>query len=119
MTFRFRLRFIFYSVVLAVLVFLWLRGDWAQYRDPDGRTPLSNVGQVARGEAVYKRACASCHGADLRGRGEAPSLRGWEDRGAFYAAVLEGKPHSLGAEVNEQEVEDLFWFVVSRERGVW
>jgi mono/diheme cytochrome c family protein len=42
-----------------------------------GKTTLDGVysnGQAARGEAVYKASCASCHGDDLSGGGQAPAL---------------------------------------------
>jgi mono/diheme cytochrome c family protein len=32
--------------------------------------------QAKRGETTYAKACASCHGADLAGDGQAPSLTG-------------------------------------------
>jgi cytochrome c len=32
--------------------------------------------QAARGEAAYRGACASCHGAKLEGRGQTPPLAG-------------------------------------------
>jgi mono/diheme cytochrome c family protein len=42
-----------------------------------GKTTLDGVysaAQAARGEAVYKASCASCHGDDLSGGGQAPAL---------------------------------------------
>jgi mono/diheme cytochrome c family protein len=32
--------------------------------------------QAARGENAYREACASCHGANLEGRGQTPALAG-------------------------------------------
>lgn len=34
--------------------------------------------QATRGEKIYKDSCASCHGDDLSGSGQAPSLAGKE-----------------------------------------
>lgn len=34
--------------------------------------------QASRGEGVYTKACASCHGAELEGVGQAPPLAGKE-----------------------------------------
>jgi mono/diheme cytochrome c family protein len=44
-----------------------------------GKTTLDGVysaDQAARGEKVYKDSCASCHGDDLSGGGQAPALAG-------------------------------------------
>lgn len=37
---------------------------------PGGGIDPSNVGQVARGEAVYRQHCAACHGAKLEGQAD-------------------------------------------------
>ena len=34
--------------------------------------------QAARGETIYKESCASCHGDDMSGGGQAPALAGKE-----------------------------------------
>lgn len=42
-----------------------------------GKTTQDGVyseGQAKRGEQTYAKACASCHGADLSGSGQAPAL---------------------------------------------
>lgn len=42
-----------------------------------GRQVTARPPSLARGQALYAEGCATCHGADLRGRpGMAPSLRG-------------------------------------------
>jgi len=46
-----------------------------------GKSTLDGVyttAQAARGEAIYKDTCASCHGDDLSGGGQAPALAGKE-----------------------------------------
>jgi S-disulfanyl-L-cysteine oxidoreductase SoxD len=46
-----------------------------------GKTTLDGIysePQAARGEAVYKESCTSCHGEDLSGSGQAPALTGKE-----------------------------------------
>jgi len=48
--------------------------------------------QAARGEAVYGRSCASCHGPNLEGDGQAPALA---DR-------------DFASEWNDQPLSDLF-----------
>jgi mono/diheme cytochrome c family protein len=42
------------------------------------RTGVYTEAQARRGEAVYGRACASCHGPDLEGDRQAPPLAGKE-----------------------------------------
>jgi mono/diheme cytochrome c family protein len=41
--------------------------------DGDGATPNALSGQAARGAELYRTACASCHGTDLRGTDKGPS----------------------------------------------
>jgi mono/diheme cytochrome c family protein len=44
-----------------------------------GKTTLDGVysaAQATRGEKIYKDTCASCHGDDLSGGGQAPALAG-------------------------------------------
>ena len=44
-----------------------------------GKTTLDGIysePQAARGETIYKESCASCHGDDLSGGGQAPALAG-------------------------------------------
>jgi mono/diheme cytochrome c family protein len=51
-----------------------------------GKTTLDGVysdAQAARGDKVYKESCASCHGDDLSGGGQAPALAGKEFNGDF------------------------------------
>lgn len=43
---------------------------------PDGRSERFAGGNWQRGETLYHQNCASCHRADLKGRGMAPSLLG-------------------------------------------
>jgi mono/diheme cytochrome c family protein len=45
------------------------------------KTTLDGVytaAQASRGEAIYKESCASCHGDDMSGGGQAPALVGKE-----------------------------------------
>ncbi len=42
------------------------------------RDGVYSAAQAARGEAVYTKSCASCHGTDLEGSGQAPPLAGKE-----------------------------------------
>jgi alcohol dehydrogenase (cytochrome c) len=56
------------SIVAAVVVA-------GQAAPPQSRPRLFTAEQAARGEAVYREACAACHGATLAG-GNAPALAG-------------------------------------------
>lgn len=81
-------------------------------------------GQVARGQAVYEQACASCHGAT--GRGDGPEAEGpvpnltdqsWatliSDR-AIYTAITEGVGQAMPAfadELDEAQRQDAVAYV--------
>ena len=44
--------------------------------------------QAARGEASYRKACASCHGEALDGKGQAPPLTGSDFKGNWNGQTL-------------------------------
>ena len=52
------------------------------------RDGVYTVAQAARGEKVYADSCASCHGADLSGRGQAPELSGKDFNGDWNTLPL-------------------------------
>ena len=69
------IRFVIGSLVFAQMVIIVAA---------QGKTTLDGIysePQAARGEAVYKESCASCHGDDLSGGGQTPSLAGKEFNG--------------------------------------
>jgi len=47
-----------------------------------------NDGQAARGQASYRKACASCHGEALDGKGQAPPLTGADFKGNWNGQTL-------------------------------
>jgi mono/diheme cytochrome c family protein len=56
-----------------------------------GKTTRDGVytsAQAARGEKVYADSCASCHGADLSGSGQAPELSGKDFNGDWNTLPL-------------------------------
>jgi mono/diheme cytochrome c family protein len=56
-----------------------------------GKTQWDGVytaAQAKRGSAVYFKVCAECHGEELEGKGEAPSLVGGEFGGAWHELTL-------------------------------
>lgn len=73
-------------VVIAILLFASLAfaasdradGSWLKnvpQRDRVRANPYTEKGEaVAAGALIYRRSCASCHGADATGRGKRPSL---------------------------------------------
>lgn len=52
----------------AAVVFLAVAITGALWTEPKFKADPGNPGQVARGQAVYTRYCASCHGARLDGQ---------------------------------------------------
>jgi len=58
-----------------------------------GKTTLDGIysePQAARGETIYKESCASCHGDDLSGGGQAPALAGKEFNFNLNEALKKG-----------------------------
>ncbi len=56
-----------------------------------GKTTRDGVyteAQAKRGEKMYAESCASCHGADLSGSGQAPELSGKDFNGDWNALPL-------------------------------
>lgn len=90
-----------------------------------GKTTLDGVytaAQATRGEAVYKESCASCHGDDLSGGGQAPALNDkdfnmdWIDLSLndlfdrTHLSMPADKPGSLKPE----QVADVIAFILSK-----
>lgn len=86
-----------------------------------GQTPLTSASgiyteaQAAEGKALYKDACASCHGDNLMGTFETPTLNGrfvrnWSGKsvGALFSYVSDAMPQmgpgSLSPEDNSRIV---------------
>ena len=80
---------------------------------------------VAAGKAAYQTACASCHGADLRGGANAPSLRGagaadvdfWLQTGRMPAAVPWIEVGHRGAQLPPETIDAIVAYVTSVEPG--
>jgi mono/diheme cytochrome c family protein len=58
------------------------------FADPSIWDGVYSPAQVKRGEALYTKACASCHHADLQGKGPTPSLAGEEFRHRWDGQTL-------------------------------
>ena len=76
---------------------------------------------VARdGKAVYDKACAACHGADLRGAGESPPLKGapflanWKGRkaGDLYTFVHQNMPVGAPGSLSEGDYRAVVAYVL-------
>jgi mono/diheme cytochrome c family protein len=59
---------------------------WAEPSVWDG---VYSSEQAKRGQALYSKACASCHRADLEGHGPTPSLAGSEFRDRWDGQTLD------------------------------
>lgn len=88
------------------------------------RDGVYTAAQAARGEKIYADSCASCHGADLSGSGQAPELAGkefnldWNDLALSdlfdrtRATMPADKPGSLKPE----QTADLIAFLLQKAR---
>ncbi len=78
------------------------------------------VEQAGRGEAVYSRFCATCHGSDLAGEGHAPALTGdtfavaWNDRplSVLFDRIKTTMPPTSPGRLTPRETADLVAFVL-------
>jgi len=71
-------------------------------------------GDVYRGETVFQRECAACHGARGEGGGVGPRLSGAEiDAATVTAAVQQGRGVMPAGLVSGREEADVVVYVVS------
>ncbi|HEY2152890.1 MAG TPA: cytochrome c [Vicinamibacterales bacterium] len=78
--------------------------------------------QAKRGEAVFTRACASCHQPDLSGDGQTPALVGkdfnmdWIDTtmGDLYDRTKISMPADKPGSLSPAEVADVLSFILSK-----
>jgi S-disulfanyl-L-cysteine oxidoreductase SoxD len=78
--------------------------------------------QATRGDAVYARTCTSCHGADLSGDGQAPSLAGkefvsgWTGQSLadLYERVQATMPGDAPGTLKPEEVSDVIAFILQK-----
>ena len=90
-----------------------------------GKTTAEGVysaAQAKRGEAVYTRACASCHQADLSGDGQTPALAGkdfnadWNDQslGDLFERTRISMPADKPGSLPPADVADVIAFILSK-----
>ena len=78
--------------------------------------------QAARGESVYSSKCASCHGPDLTGDGQASPLAGkdftsaWNDQplSDFFERIHATMPADAPGSLQPAEVADVVAFILNR-----
>ncbi len=76
--------------------------------------------QAARGEALYKSNCASCHGGKLEGQGQAPALAGeefsksWKGMtlGDLFDTMRTTMPADRPGELSKQQNADILAFIL-------
>ena len=78
----------------AVVLMCGAGGAWASAQ-PAGDGPVFTAEQAAAGKTAFQAHCASCHAGDLRGKDDAPALKG-----DAFVATWQAKP-----------VKELFDFV--------
>ena len=90
-----------------------------------GKTTLDGVyteAQATRGEAVYTKACAGCHQADLSGDGQTPPLSGkdfnadWIDQslGDLFERTRISMPADKPGSLQPAEVADVIAFLLTK-----
>ena len=90
-----------------------------------GKTTQDGVyseAQAARGQQSYAKACASCHGADLSGSGQAPALgdadfnKEWDGQplSDLFDRIHATMPADAPGTLQPSEVADVMAFILAR-----
>jgi len=88
-----------------------------------GKTTVDGVfteAQAKRGDAIYARSCASCHGPELSGADVAPALTGtdfvsnWNDLslGDLFERIRIGMPADKPGSLSRQDNADVLAFML-------
>jgi S-disulfanyl-L-cysteine oxidoreductase SoxD len=85
---------------------------------------LYTEAQAKRGEATYTTACASCHGADMTGDGQTPSLTGkdfdlqWNDQplSDLFERIHATMPADNPGSLKPADVADVIAFILSKSK---
>ncbi len=86
------------------------------------RDGVYTAAQAARGEKIYADSCASCHGADLSGSGQAPELAGkdfngdWKDLslGDLFDRTRLTMPADKPGSLKPEQTSDLIAFLLQK-----
>ena len=92
-----------------------------------GKTTWDGVyteAQAARGEALYAKSCASCHGPDLAGLDTAPSLSGSEFNAGWKDMTLDDlfermrttMPADGPGTLSNQQYADIIAFILAKDK---
>ena len=84
--------------------------------------PVYTAAQAKRGEAVYEKACASCHAPDLSGGGQASPLTGkdfndgWTGQplGDLFDRIQTTMPADAPGSLKPAETADVLAFLLSK-----
>ena len=76
--------------------------------------------QAGRGQTIYRKACASCHGDALEGKGQAPPLSGsdfksnWNGQsvGALFDKMQDSMPADQPGSLKPQENADILSYLL-------
>jgi S-disulfanyl-L-cysteine oxidoreductase SoxD len=90
-----------------------------------GRTTQDGVyseAQAKRGDAVYAKSCASCHGTDLSGSGQAPALadadfvKEWTNQplSDLFDRIQATMPGDAPGTMTPAEVADVMAFILAK-----
>ena len=117
-------------ITFAIVVMAWASAVGAFSRPstfgaPEEQTVRSGVytdAQAIRGGAVYAQKCASCHGANLDGVGQAPPLAGkdftdgWIDltAGDLFERIRISMPADSPGSLRRPDVADVLAFMLSK-----
>lgn len=96
-------------------------------QEPAARTTASGIyteAQAKRGQALYALACAGCHGPDLSGEGQAPSLVGkdfnaeWTDQSIndLFQRTSISMPADAPGTLKPAEVADVIAFMLNKDK---
>ena len=83
---------------------------------------MYTAAQAKRGEAVYEKACSSCHAPDLSGSGQASSLTGkdfndaWagQSLGDLFDRIQTTMPADAPGSLKPAETADVLAFILSK-----
>ena len=86
------------------------------------RAGAYTAAQATAGEAAYRAACASCHGADLEGHGQTPALVGneflgeWKDLsvGVLFEKMQSSMPADKPGSLTQQRNAEILAFMLKR-----
>src|SRR5262249_18972930 len=107
-----------------------LLGFWSAHAQEPAAAPKSvwdgvyTEEQAKRGEPVYAKECAACHGAELMGGESAPALTGgsflanWNGLtlGDLFDRMKKTMPQSAPGKLTRQQNADVLAFMLSRNK---